>query len=393
MTRLFVGNFSFEQSLAGSENLSRPVARLEAELAWIWLAVADDGDEILSPIEFESTDWGHFRDLGCPRVRALSPASLSTSKATRLVPWGWTPRVRALAKSLGIPVHAPDQETVQRVNSRAFGAELSQRMDALLPGEGVASSLEEAVSLVENLIQQGEKWIIKPNHGQAGRGQIRGDGPLQDRARVTVERMIARGPVHVEPVLTPVMEVGGQWDIPCQGEPKLVGLTRLFSRENGGYAGTAFDLSGLSDELGNRLISLQARAVAEVQQEGYFGPVGIDAMIFQSQNGIRVRAIQDLNARWTMGRIAWEWSRCWQTRFPASRSERDSPHPEMNGHFCDEMTSSPVGDVAEGIATSQGRWISSASPLSPKAILLSPETLGGLPVQNRIWWEPPLLEE
>lgn len=379
MTRLFVGNFSFEQSLSGGDHLSRPVARLEAELAWIWLAVACEGDEILCPVELDEGDWGRFMEMGCPPIRALTLAQLSQSKAAQLVPWGWTPKVRAVAQSLRIPIQAPDQQVVRRVNARQFGFESSRQLDDLLPGEGLACNVEEAASLVSRICQFGQRWIIKPNLGQAGRGQIRGEGPLEDKNIATVQRMIARsGVVHVEPELNAVMEVGGQWEIPVAGEPRLVGLTRLHSRGNGSYAGTGFDLSFLPETHKERLISLQSSAVAGLQREGYFGPVGIDAMVFQSQNEMRVRAIQDLNARWTMGRIAWEWNQRWQNEFSRSQSERESDGRGRSGDF-DQIRA----------FTHSGCWVTAESSPSAMAVRLSPVSMSDLPVLNQIWWEPP----
>ncbi|OYW15327.1 MAG: hypothetical protein B7Z55_15100, partial [Planctomycetales bacterium 12-60-4] len=48
----------------------------------------------------------------------------------------------------------------------------------------------------------------------------------------------------------------------------------------------------------------------ELQAAGYFGPVGIDAMWYRDANGkLACRPLQDINARWTMGRLALGWRR------------------------------------------------------------------------------------
>ena len=52
------------------------------------------------------------------------------------------------------------------------------------------------------------------------------------------------------------------------------------------------------------------RAAHSVQQLGYFGPLGIDAMLYETPDGQRRwRPLQDINARWTMGRVALGWKR------------------------------------------------------------------------------------
>src|SRR5262249_53438740 len=62
------------------------------------------------------------------------------------------------------------------------------------------------------------------------------------------------------------------------------------------------------------------RVAHVLQEKGYFGPLGIDAMQYRDGSGqIRVRPLQDLNARHTMGRLALEfrrvvpegWCACW----------------------------------------------------------------------------------
>src|SRR5690606_31000267 len=109
-----------------------------------------------------------------PRITPLLPEELSQSQANEVVPWGWTASIRRLAAGLKIPVRAPDQNAVWEVNSRKFAFEACQEQGLPLPGEGLANSLEEVQTRISDLVRNGYGWIIKPNHGQAGRGQLRG---------------------------------------------------------------------------------------------------------------------------------------------------------------------------------------------------------------------------
>ena len=53
------------------------------------------------------------------------------------------------------------------------------------------------------------------------------------------------------------------------------------------------------------VLPIVSRAAECVQQLGYFGPLGIDAMLYQAPDGQRHwRPLQDINARCTMGRVA-----------------------------------------------------------------------------------------
>ena len=54
-------------------------------------------------------------------------------------------------------------------------------------------------------------------------------------------------------------------------------------------------------------IELGASIVSGAQERGYFGPLGIDAMRYRDGDEVRLRPVMDINARWTMGRVAYEW--------------------------------------------------------------------------------------
>jgi len=363
MSRLFIGNFSFEQGWNAGSNVTRQVLQLEAELACIWLAVAEPGDEILCPQEFGRHYWSRMQDLGCARIRPIRPDQLGDSRADRIVPWGWTPAIRKISRQRKIPIDAPDQETVWQANSRLFASNLCAKLKCQLTGEGIGSTLDEVLQLIEFHVQHQQAWIVKPNQGQAGRGQMRGMTLPAGKELVTLSRLLERqGVLHVEPFLSREMEFGGQWEIPLQGVPRFLGLTQLFTDERGVYRGTGIPPhSLLTEQLQQTLIETQMQAAIHLQSAGYFGPAGIDAMLFQSENGRQVRAIQDINARWTMGRIAWEWSR---------RLARIMAPAEDSG-------------MSSG---NSGIWQQTATTPAAHSLALSPTELGGLSVKNRTWW-------
>ena len=97
-------------------------------------------------------------------------------------------------------------------------------------------------------------------------------------------------------------------------------------------------------------------AVRDLTQRGYFGPVGIDAMrYFDADLKIsRTRPLQDINARWTMGRLAAGWF---------ERLGVDRPMTWWHGPR-------PVLDAAT---------------VSFEPIATSPEDIDGTPVSHRTW--------
>ncbi|WP_437190964.1 hypothetical protein [Planctomicrobium sp. SH527] len=362
MSRLFVGNFSFEQAQDAGFSPSRSIARFEAELGCIWLAMTNPDDEILSACPFPDDYLNTMKSLGCRLPRIVSPDALQDSQATEIVPWGWTPAVRKLAQRLDIAIQAPPQEIVWQVNSRIFSHEISTELQCALPGEAIVTSLPELMPVIQKNYQQSGGWVLKPNLGQAGRGQIRGNSPFLTEGQFgTVLHMLSRGgSVVVEPLLRRHFEVGCQWEITPPDETgasqiNLLGMTRLLTDEQGRYRGNCLIGVEINQAARENILSVQRSAVERIAETGYFGPVGIDAMLYWNEENLAVRPVQDINARWTMGRMTLEWAK----RLGAFNTDSNK---------------------------TLGGWYHADQPPAADAIPLSPAELDQIPVRCRTWW-------
>ncbi|WP_437188349.1 hypothetical protein SH668x_001793 [Planctomicrobium sp. SH668] len=359
MSRLFFGNFAFEDGIDPGRNATRQVIRLEAELACIWLAVADDGDLIFTRSKLPESFWDEMQRFGLPKVIPVTAEQLPNFHPDEIVPWGWTPQVLRLASSLRLPIVAPEQDVIWNANSRRSAFLHCQANNQLLPGESIAATTQEALAAISRILDSSSEWLVKPVQGQSGRGHLRGKDLPTEKELSTLQRLLERQKyLHIEPVLEVEMELGSQWEIPQQGEPRILGITQLFSDPRGGYSGTKVPPEAKFEPFRQQLIREQENFARELQRSLYFGPVGIDAMIFKSQNGLILRSIQDVNARWTMGRIAWEWSQ---------RLQRLNP------------TKSPGGT-----------WLHAHDQPRADAIPLSPKLIDQIEVRRRTWWAPSL---
>ncbi len=123
-----------------------------------------------------------------------------------------------------------------------------------------------------------------------------------------LQKQLAQGPVYFEPWVERIEEVAFQFTVPATGAPTLEGITPLLTDHLGTYCGSR--LSGDSCQFATAeeiasVVPMVAHAAQSVQQLGYFGPLGIDAMLYETPDGQRRwRPLQDINARWTMGRVA-----------------------------------------------------------------------------------------
>ncbi|MCA8996757.1 MAG: hypothetical protein KDA80_07225 [Planctomycetaceae bacterium] len=354
MPRLFIGNFALEQTLSRRGTLPQSLKRLESELAFAWLAVANDGDAIYFPETVDATEWERLQTLAQCQIRIATNLSHSEWRGFEMVPWGWTPPLRRLAKDLNWKAPGPDPAIVKTVNSRIFGWEIEKELGIALPGTAVIHSLEELRTAIKRSDEDPWCWVLKTPLSQAGRGQMRGCGRLLNSAQLGwIKKRLQEGRVLIlEPWLRKTREFGVLWDIPRDGPPQLLQITELLTCSKGGYLGTRFPGFRSGTNWFQELFNAQRTAALKVQETGYHGPLAIDAMDFVQQNGeSALRPLQDLNARWSMGRIAWEWRK---KLAPASNSPQGL-------RVCEE---SPIEDF----------------------LALSPSMVGGMASRHRLWW-------
>ena len=305
MMRLFVGNFDFEHRLAcGEGSLPRRLEAINADLAPAWLAVAEDGDAIWMP---EGDAAGRLRGWarhGLPEVTAVAdPRTLPGF--CEAVFWGENDWARTSAQRWGLRWHGCDPAIVRRVNSRRFKIELERRLGLDLPGSEVVATVEELAEAVGGL-DRGLGWVLKGEFGGAGREVRFGRGTLSEAdAAWAGNRFRRRLCVTIEPRLESIEEAGLQFEIGTHRRTRFLGVTPLTSRPNGGYLGSRYDDDPALTVAWSEAIDAGLRIAAAVAGAGYFGPLGIDAMRYRTTDGAtRVRCLQDLNARFTMGRLA-----------------------------------------------------------------------------------------
>lgn len=331
MPRLFYGNFDFEHRLADAGNEpSQVLKRLNAELASSWLAIADDGDLIWTPSPIDTQFWVEAVQNQLPNVLPITSLA-HVPRQTELIPWGWSDEVRKWGARSGWQMNAPTDEAIRWANSRATSAELEQRWSVGLPDAARIESVEQFQSALPRLLASNERWVVKALFSMSARERILGRGPATAAEMNWIRRRIlAQGVVFLEPWVERIEEIGMQFDVPATGSPRLMGVTPMRVDERGQYAGSMFSQDHSrdhpqdhsEDQPGNSsdsqwdhhewaaAITVGLRAAEILQSQGYFGPLGIDAMSYRDSTGARqIRPLQDINARWTMGRLSLGWRR------------------------------------------------------------------------------------
>jgi hypothetical protein len=357
MPCFFYGNFDFEETLAAPHRRrSHSVERILSELAPAWIAAAAPGDVIWCPRPIGAGYFERLADAGLPRVIGVSRLD-DVPPDCELVPWAWTPEVLDLAKRVGLKIDPPPLEAIRAVNSRQFARSQEVARGFALPGSGIARDWTELVGLIAYSVS--EQWVIKSEFSQAGRDRFRVDlctrSCIEKLRAWATPRLQAGGTLFVEPWLDPEAEAGIQLTVDRDGSVEVEGVVGTEYR-GGALALADFSLS--ADEVDRWSQAVQiARDVAQAAaQLGYFGPLGIDAMRYRRRDGtLRVRAIQDVNARWTMGRLCLGY--------------RGLLRPDERGRW---LLGRAIAEI-EGAAKVAGRRI----------IRTSPEEIAGQPVRLR----------
>ena len=299
--RLYVSNFGFEDELSG-ETISRTARAATMGLCGVWTPMLGPCDQIASwGVEDESGASSCWKSPRCEHGQL------------ELVPWGWSPPMADLVEKVGSMQAIPDLDVVERVNRRGWAFERESELRMCPLGAGIVESIGELRSMVAKGHDGKGGWLVKSDLGGAGRGQRRIRGETVDRVVLDwVTAMLNRdGLVVIEPWLESIKEVGLQFEIESPGKVHQCGVTELLVTGTRGYRGSRLgnQLPGICPESVETLLAIVDPVVTEISRTGYVGPLGIDSMWYRAPSGeLSWRPLQDINARYTMGRCALEWA-------------------------------------------------------------------------------------
>jgi len=187
----------------------------------------------------------------------------------------------------------------------------------------VCNDWDEVECVLEDFRQAGyERFIAKTNFSTAGRGAKR----FEDLSEVQgwLERALRHQQVIVEPCFERVVDFSIQLHVQVN-RTKVLTIGRFETDNQGQYLGHHLGAmhSGLGKDLlrfihgdgkdsqrmrrlGTQVADVVGKALQDV---GYTGPAGVDAMIVRTAKGYKIRPIVEVNPRYTMGRIAHELSK------------------------------------------------------------------------------------
>ena len=317
MPKLFFSNFDFEDELAGRRTHPAALKSLQTSLSKMWSAIAEPGDRLYdhypgsgqtsSATVRKDSDHSALGSLGLINEHQLA----NSNKQFELVPWGWSPSCLTLAEQFALTTRSPELSCVRTINDRIFGFDYECEASIGLDGATSIRSENQLVSQVNTLVRHATycdaptttPWIVKSHFSAAGRHCLRGQGPPTERQLAWVRKRIGRAEVlFLEPIVDRVREAGFQFWIDDRGA-RFDGCVEMLCDRNGQFRASVVTPS-TPPEWAESLVHCTQLA-QRIQGMGYFGPLGIDAMQYRQPDGQqKQRPIQDVNGRFTMGRMA-----------------------------------------------------------------------------------------
>jgi hypothetical protein len=295
-------NADFEAELARAPGHYRRLPAYEAlnhRLAPHLLWLAHPGDALLIR---EPWPESLKREAEIRKVELISPEDFAPQLNYTFAPWGWTPTAISLGERAGALVKPVPIEVVARVNSKLWSHALEVELGIELPGAAVASTLEELEERVARACPEvDDKWVIKSPFGFAARDRVLGRGPrLEEPQAKWSGRRLGRGETLIfQPWLEVIREYGVVAEISRDGASRILGISDL--QTNGAGTGTGYILGRSPAPHRARELEEIALLVCErLFKEGYYGPVGIDAL--EHKGGLH--PLLEINARYTMGFVA-----------------------------------------------------------------------------------------
>ncbi len=258
----------------------------------------------------------------------IAPDSLQRQrKLNDLRPWAWCPQSAEL-------MHCLDPKQV----ATRWNAETRQlyakdwQVETLGIESTVCRTWDELIQAACSLAALGHsEGVAKAPFGAAGQKNHKFFTADPAALLPWANRIMTRqGSVILEPWLDRVFDFSVHYDYSPSGL-RHVGFVQLVNDRRGQFqacmAGSKF-CRGLSSEITQFLmsgvLSVYQKQTPEkleplLRASNYLGPVGIDAFVYRTADGtLKLRAVVEMNPRFTMGRLTWELSR----RVAAGRTVR-----------------------------------------------------------------------
>jgi hypothetical protein len=249
-------------------------------------AAPDEGVVVTS-----KPDLSFFQSLTLQMPKALYFPDESLPAASSIIDWGASLLIKEWADARQATYALPNWDLVQTLSSKLFSFARSP-----LPGARQVFGAEEIEELARQIDQP---FVVKDCLENAGRGHfflLPGRPVDQKSLRAFTSR---NHPLIAEPWVHRLIDFSTQWEITPSKGIRYIGLTICHNDAFGKYR---------ASEVGNPSFTFDPKIydplLHDIAALGFFGHLGIDAMIYRAAQGPTLQPIVEINPRKTMGYVA-----------------------------------------------------------------------------------------
>jgi len=240
----------------------------------------------------------------------ISPLMFNDLKRYRLQPWGWSQKAIQYSSQFCRPPISPiNIDDVITLNSKQTSNHLREAYlpDKMkIPSRSIHPnkiSLAELATIVKQFQKEHPCFFIKHYFGTAGR--LTNYSDTADFSNRKLKRWKAWINKHKGILLEKKLDIRDEWSIQVEVTPEKevipLTITKLYSGRDGAYWG---NLLGVKAEKLEKDLNRALEPVFEkIRQTEYQGPIGFD-FIETTEHQFK---LLEINTRFTMGRIAFEW--------------------------------------------------------------------------------------
>ena len=294
---------------------------IAGELASLQLWYAGVGDAVLLP---DNQHYAFRDEMSVFFELPVIYSSSMQSQVSALSPWGWSAQMRHRLKAMGFDnALLPSEECIarmRRLSSRVLTIEiLTALRDAGIdtpPLPQYMTDLNDVIAYVNSH----DRCVVKAPWSGSGKGIMWGIGSAEEPMVNFTKGVIRRqGGVVCEHFLNAKVEFAMEF-LAGDGCVEFAGYS-LFTAENGAYTGNLLATNEKIEELlmqyvSPELLSKVKAGLCVIMQQllaesGYRGYFGVDMMIYDNGEGIRLNPCMEVNLRMNMGVV----SRLFHDRF------------------------------------------------------------------------------
>lgn len=299
-----------------------PVADVRHDLGSLMMFFAHS-DDVVVVDEKPSLDFLRTSlEAGLKLPQFATWSELSGRTVTRFEPWGRTKYSGQLIANFSGRMLEPAQEAAgAKFFSKQWCAEtfgpLQRELGFTVEVLTSLNAVQEKVA--SHLRTSDQPLVLKAPFGSSGRNMIRimrpGIEPHQEKWIAATLK--SQGSLVAEPWVRKISDLSVQLEI-ADDRVRNLGITRFITDKRGQYVGhflgkkffnldSEFHRQYHDLELERQLEAAAAEVGRVMQAEGFRGPAGMDAFIWQDDHDrLRLRPCVEINPRFTMGRVALE---------------------------------------------------------------------------------------